>query len=154
MLQEIQKWYCLVLSGDEEVAKLLHGFIRPVHFCVVESRNTIQQLSLQFGTFFVDSWADKADTIHIKCARWAASFCFCNSCNHSKAASERVSDGRLLGASPASSAMRLMCGGLVCLGSRDAAVGGVAGTAVHTAGLARHLSQKMTISCLGVPSWG
>lgn len=65
--------------------------------------------------------------------------------------------------------MRLMCGGLVCPGSGDAmrrvrffrlesaaskAVGGVAGTAIHAAGLARQLSQKMTVSGPGVPSPG
>lgn len=37
--------------------------------------------------FFVDSWAGRAGTIHIKCAQWTGTFCFCNSCNHSKAAS-------------------------------------------------------------------
>lgn len=49
----------------------------------------MQQLRPQFGTsyFFVDSWANEADTIHIKCTHWTGWVCFCNGCNHSKAAS-------------------------------------------------------------------
>lgn len=49
MLQEVQKGYYLVLSGDEKEAKLLHGFIRLEHFCIVVSRNTEQQHGPQFG---------------------------------------------------------------------------------------------------------
>lgn len=70
MLREIQKWHSLVLSGEEEIAKLLHNFIRLEHFCVAVLRNIVQQHSPQVGASFADSWADRADATHIKRAHW------------------------------------------------------------------------------------
>lgn len=50
MLQEIQTWHGLVLSREEEIAKLLCDVIRLEHFCTVIWRNVVQQHSPQVGT--------------------------------------------------------------------------------------------------------
>lgn len=82
---------------------------------------------------------------------------------------ERVSDSRLLGASPVSSAMRLIWSGLVCPGSRDAVrlvcfsdwshqpwkpLEGQLGHCCPLIRLACQLFQKMTVFFLEVPTPG
>lgn len=59
-------WHSLVLSRQEEIAKLLHDLIRLEHFCTVVLRNIVQQHSPQVGA----SFADRADATHIKRAHW------------------------------------------------------------------------------------
>lgn len=168
MLREIQTWHSLVLSGEEEIAKLLHNFIRLEHFCVAVLRNIGQQHSPQVGASFADSWADRADAHpHKMCT--LGPLAFARVVTIQKQDLWMSVGWQMSGGPPSDSAMRLMCVGLVCPGSRDAvrqvcsagwsrqplmALGGVAESAVRAAGLARQLSPKMTVSCLGVPSPG
>lgn len=49
MLQEIQMWHSLLLSREEEIAKLLCDPIRLERFCIVVWRNILQQHSPQVG---------------------------------------------------------------------------------------------------------
>lgn len=58
--------HSLVLGGEEEIAKLLHGFVRLEHFCMVLLRNAVQKHSPQVGASFADSWAEGPDATHIK----------------------------------------------------------------------------------------
>lgn len=53
-----------------------------------------------------------------------------------------------------STATKAIRGAVRPAGGAAGTAGGAAGTAVHARGLARQLSQKMTVSCPGVPSWG
>lgn len=122
-------------------------------------RNTMQQHSPQFDNFFIDNWADKADTIHIKCAHWTASFC--NSCS-SRPASGKAIGWQTFGGVIPSGLCSEADAWWACLESRDGArLVRFSGWGRQPQkplegqqGLAHQFSREMTVSCLGVPSWG